>query len=56
MSAASTVTFRLTDCVAIALLNQSGDYPASVSVNLAQLLDNANTYVEIQDAIIKRGR
>ena len=41
---------------AIALLNQSGDYPASVSVNLAQLLDNANTYVEIQDAIIKRGR
>ncbi len=41
---------------AIELLNQSGDYPSSVNVNLAQLLDNANTYVEIQEAIIKRGR
>ena len=41
---------------AMDLLNQSGDYPASVNVNLAQLLENANTYVEIQDAIIKRGR
>jgi tetratricopeptide (TPR) repeat protein len=40
----------------IALLNQSGGYPASVNVNLAQLLDNANIYVEIQEAIIKRGR
>ena len=41
---------------AIALLNQSGEYPASVNVNLGELLANANTYVEIQDAIIKRGR
>jgi tetratricopeptide (TPR) repeat protein len=41
---------------AVALLRQSGDYPASVNVNLAQLLDNASTYIEIQDAIIKRGR
>ncbi len=41
---------------AIALLNQSGEYPASVNVNLGELLTNANTYVEIQDAIIKRGR
>jgi len=37
------------------LLNQSGEYPASVNVNLSQLLENANTYIEIQDAIIKRG-
>ena len=41
---------------AVALLRQSGGYPASVSVDLAQLLENAATYVEIQDAIIKRGR
>ena len=41
---------------AMGLLQQSGDYPASVNVNLAQLLENANTYVEIQEAIIKRGR
>ncbi len=38
------------------LLQQSGDYPASVNVNLAQLLENTNTYIEIQEAIIKRGR
>ena len=41
---------------AVQLLQQSGDYPSSVNVNLQQLLDNANTYIEIQDAIIKRGR
>ena len=41
---------------AVQLLRQSGDYPASVNVNLQQLLDNAATYIEIQDAIIKRGR
>lgn len=41
---------------AVELLRQSGDYPASVNVNLQQLLDNATTYIEIQDAIIKRGR
>lgn len=40
---------------AVQLLRQSGDYPASVNVNLQQLLDNAATYIEIQDAIIKRG-
>ena len=40
---------------AVDLLRQSGDYPASVNVNLQQLLDNAATYIEIQDAIIKRG-
>ncbi len=37
------------------LLNQSGDYPASVSLDLAQLLENIATYIEIQEAIIKRG-
>ena len=41
---------------AIRLLQQSGDYPSTVNVNLAQLLENTNTYVEIQEAIIKRGR
>jgi tetratricopeptide (TPR) repeat protein len=41
---------------AVELLQQSGDYPSTVNVNLQQLLDNAQTYIEIQDAIIKRGR
>jgi hypothetical protein len=41
---------------AITLLQQSGSSPASVNVNLATLLENATTYIEIQDAIIKRGR
>ncbi len=41
---------------AINLFTQSGAYPASVNVNLGELLANANTYVEIQDAIIQRGR
>jgi len=41
---------------AVQLLQQSGDYPSTVNVNLQQLLDNAQTYIEIQDAIIKRGR
>jgi len=40
---------------AVSLLQQSGDYPTSVNVNLQQLLENATTYIEIQDAIIKRG-
>jgi len=40
---------------AMRLLQQSGQYPASVNVNLSQLLENANTYVEIQQAIIQRG-
>ena len=40
---------------AVALLRQSGAYPDSVNVDLAQLLENAATYIEIQDAIIKRG-
>ncbi|MEX2467972.1 MAG: tetratricopeptide repeat protein [Gemmatimonadota bacterium] len=37
------------------LLNASGDYPSTVNVNLSQLLENANTYIEIQEAIIERG-
>ena len=41
---------------AIRLLQSSGDYPSTVNVNLAQLLENTNTYVEIQEAIIRRGR
>jgi tetratricopeptide (TPR) repeat protein len=41
---------------AVELLGQSGDYASTVNVNLQQLLDNAQTYIEIQDAIIRRGR
>ena len=41
---------------AMALLSESGEYPASVNLVLADLLGNATTYVEIQEAIIKRGR
>jgi tetratricopeptide (TPR) repeat protein len=41
---------------ALELLRASGGYPASVNVNLQQLLDNAATFIEIQDAIIRRGR
>ena len=41
---------------AMRLLSDSGAYPASVNVNLAQLLENVSTYVEIQEAIIQRGR
>ena len=41
---------------ALTLFNSSGSYPASVNVNLAQLVEATNTYVEIQDAIIRRGR
>ena len=41
---------------AMRLLSDSGSYPTSVNVNLAQLLENVNTYVEIQEAIIQRGR
>jgi hypothetical protein len=40
----------------VELLGQSGDYASTVNVNLQQLLDNAQTYIEIQDAIIRRGR
>ena len=40
---------------AMRLFQNSGDYPASVNVNLQQLMDNTNTYIEIQDAIIRRG-
>ena len=41
---------------AMQLLQQSGNYSDTVNVPLSQLLENATTYVEIQEAIIKRGR
>ncbi len=41
---------------ALQLLNSSGSYPSSVNVDVKQLTDNVNTYIEIQQAIIKRGR
>ena len=41
---------------AMELLSASGNYSDTVNVPLSQLLENATTYVEIQEAIIKRGR
>ena len=41
---------------ALDLFNQSGNYPSTVNVNMAQLLEATNTYIEIADAIIRRGR
>jgi tetratricopeptide (TPR) repeat protein len=41
---------------ALELFNQSGSYPATVNVNMTQLVEATNTYIEIQDAIIRRGR
>lgn len=38
------------------LFQNVGNYPSTVNVNLQQLVDATNTYIEIQDAIIKRGR
>jgi len=41
---------------ALALFRQAEEYAASQpSITLAQFLENTNTYVEIQDAIIQRG-
>ncbi len=41
---------------ALSLLQQVGDYPKTVNVNMEQFLTGVNTYIEIQEAIIKRGR
>jgi len=41
---------------ALNLLQQVGDYPKTVNVNMTQFLTGVNTYIEIQQAIIKRGR
>lgn len=41
---------------AVELLQQSGDYASTVNVTLQDLLENAQTYIEIQEAIIRRGR
>ncbi|MDX1494484.1 MAG: tetratricopeptide repeat protein [Longimicrobiales bacterium] len=38
------------------LLQQVGDYPSTVNLNLAELTEAVNTYIEIQEAIIRRGR
>lgn len=40
---------------ALGLVQQSGEYATSVNVSLAELVDNINTYIEIQEAIIRRG-
>lgn len=41
---------------ALRLLQQVGDYPGTVNVNIEQFLTGVSTYIEIQEAIIKRGR
>lgn len=41
---------------ALELLGDVGGYPASVNLNLPELQGNVGTYIEIQEAIIKRGR
>ncbi len=41
---------------ALKLLQQVGDYPKTVNVNMEQFMTGVNTYIEIQEAIIKRGR
>ncbi len=38
------------------LLQQVGNYPSTVNLNLAELTEAVNTYIEIQEAIIRRGR
>lgn len=40
---------------ALGLIQESGDYASTVDVNLAELVDNVTTYIEIQQAIIRRG-
>ncbi len=41
---------------ALRLLQDVGNYPSTVNVTIGDLISNVNTYIEIQDAIIKRGR
>jgi tetratricopeptide (TPR) repeat protein len=41
---------------ALALLGAVGDYPATVNVNIVQLRTNIGIFIEIQEAIIARGR
>lgn len=36
------------------LFAEAGDYPASVNVNMGQLLEATDTYIEIQNAVIRR--
>ena len=38
------------------LFANAGGYPATVKVDMAQLTQNVNTFIEIQESIIKRGR
>lgn len=40
---------------ALQLLGDVGGYPSSVNLNLTELQGNVGTYIEIQEAIIKRG-
>ena len=40
---------------ALELLRDAGEYPARVNVDIGQLRSNVQTYIEIQEAIIRRG-
>lgn len=41
---------------ALQLFQQSGNYAREVNLDPAQMIGNTNTYIEIQEAIIRRGR
>jgi hypothetical protein len=41
---------------ALDLFAVAGSYPSTVNVNMAQLVDATATYIEIQNAVIRRGR
>ena len=41
---------------ALDLFAEAGAYPTSVNVNMVQLVDATNTYIAIQQAVIRRGR
>jgi len=38
------------------LFTSVGTYPSTINVNMAQLLDATDTYIEIQQTVIRRGR
>jgi tetratricopeptide (TPR) repeat protein len=41
---------------ALELFGRVGNYPASVGVNLAAMIENTGTFIEIQEQLIRRGR
>jgi hypothetical protein len=41
---------------ALDLFAEAGSYPSTVNLNMAQLVDATTTFIEIQNAVIRRGR